>query len=133
MSAFILSFVVILLNLHFHLIVLIFFVLPRYNRLRDKFPAASFSGRPILSEAGFDLLNSLLTYDPDKVQFRISNGHLLMCSCILIMQTCLSTLVSIVQRISADDALKHKWFSEVPLPKSKDFMPTFPALNELDR
>jgi len=110
-----------------------FFVLPRYNRLRDKFPAASFSGRPILSEAGFDLLNSLLTYDPDKVQFRISNGHLLMCSCILIMHTCLSTLVSIVQRISADDALKHKWFSEVPLPKSKDFMPTFPALNELDR
>ena len=110
-----------------------FFNLLRYNRLRDKFPAASFSGRPILSEAGFDLLNSLLTYDPDKVQFRISNGHLLMCSCILIMHTCLSTLVSIVQRISADDALKHKWFSEVPLPKSKDFMPTFPALNELDR
>ncbi|CAN6239950.1 unnamed protein product [Urochloa humidicola] len=78
------------------------FVKQPYNRLRDKFPAASFSGRPILSEAGFDLLNSLLTYDPDK-------------------------------RISADDALKHKWFSEVPLPKSKDFMPTFPALNELDR
>ncbi|ONM16457.1 hypothetical protein ZEAMMB73_Zm00001d003222 [Zea mays] len=78
------------------------FVKQPYNRLRDKFPAASFSGRPILSEAGFDLLNRLLTYDPDK-------------------------------RISADDALKHKWFSEVPLPKSKDFMPTFPALNELDR
>ena len=132
-STFILPFVAILLNVLFHLTVLIFFNLLRYNRLRDKFPAASFSGRPILSEAGFDLLNSLLTYDPDKVQFRISNGHLLMCSCILIMHTCLSTLVSIVQRISADDALKHKWFSEVPLPKSKDFMPTFPALNELDR
>ncbi|XP_062226006.1 cyclin-dependent kinase G-2-like [Phragmites australis] len=78
------------------------FVKQPCNRLRDKFPAVSFSGRPILSEAGFDLLNGLLTYDPDK-------------------------------RISADDALKHKWFSEVPLPKSKDFMPTFPALNELDR
>ncbi|KAK3142231.1 hypothetical protein QOZ80_4BG0343930 [Eleusine coracana subsp. coracana] len=78
------------------------FVKQPYNRLRDKFPAASFSGRPILSEAGFDLLNSLLTYDPDK-------------------------------RISADEALQHKWFSEVPLPKSRDFMPTFPALNELDR
>nr|TKW09298.1 hypothetical protein SEVIR_6G085400v2 [Setaria viridis] len=77
------------------------FVKQPYNRLRDKFPAASFSGRPILSEVGFDLLNNLLTYDPDK-------------------------------RISIDDALKHKWFSEVPLPKSKDFMPTFPALNELD-
>ena len=85
MSAFILSFVVILLNLHFHLIVLIFFVLPRYNRLRDKFPAASFSGRPILSEAGFDLLNSLLTYDPDKVQFIISNWHYF---CVLVFSSC---------------------------------------------
>uniref|UniRef100_K3YMD2 [RNA-polymerase]-subunit kinase n=1 Tax=Setaria italica TaxID=4555 RepID=K3YMD2_SETIT len=77
------------------------FVKQPYNRLRDKFPAASFSGRQILSEVGFDLLNNLLTYDPDK-------------------------------HISIDDALKHKWFSEVPLPKSKDFMPTFPTLNELD-
>jgi hypothetical protein len=41
----------------------------RYNRLREKFPAASFSGtRPNLSEAGFDLLNKLLTYDPEKVK-----------------------------------------------------------------
>ncbi|XP_052151774.1 cyclin-dependent kinase G-2 isoform X1 [Oryza glaberrima] len=78
------------------------FVKQPYNRLRDKFPAASFSGRPILSEAGFDLLNNLLTYDPEK-------------------------------RLSADAALQHEWFREVPLPKSKDFMPTFPALNELDR
>ncbi|KAF7002324.1 hypothetical protein CFC21_017828 [Triticum aestivum] len=78
------------------------FVKQPYNRLRDKFPAASFSGRPNLSEAGFDLLNKLLTYDPAK-------------------------------RISAEAALEHPWFSEVPLPKSKDFMPTFPALNELDR
>ncbi|VAH33564.1 unnamed protein product [Triticum turgidum subsp. durum] len=77
------------------------FVKQPYNRLRDKFPAASFSGRPNLSEAGFDLLNKLLTYDPAK-------------------------------RISAEAALEHPWFSEVPLPKSKDFMPTFPALNELD-
>ncbi|XP_047071027.1 cyclin-dependent kinase G-2-like isoform X1 [Lolium rigidum] len=79
------------------------FVKQPYNRLREKFPAASFSGtRPNLSEAGFDLLNKLLTYDPEK-------------------------------RISADAALQHPWFHEVPLPKSKDFMPTFPALNELDR
>uniref|UniRef100_A0ACD5URS4 Uncharacterized protein n=3 Tax=Avena sativa TaxID=4498 RepID=A0ACD5URS4_AVESA len=79
------------------------FVKQPYNRLREKFPAASFSGtRPNLSEAGFDLLNKFLTYDPEK-------------------------------RISADAALQHQWFHEVPLPKSKDFMPTFPALNELDR
>ena len=38
-----------------------------------------------------------------------------------------------MQRISADDALNHEWFREVPLPKTKDFMPTFPALNEQDR
>ncbi|KAJ4790532.1 Cyclin-dependent kinase 2 [Rhynchospora pubera] len=73
-----------------------------YNRLREKFPATSFSGRPTLSEAGFDLLNRLLTYDPER-------------------------------RISAEEALRHPWFSEVPLPKSKDFMPTFPAHNDKDR
>nr|WNT93104.1 CDKG1-2 protein [Phyllostachys edulis] len=78
------------------------FVKQQYNRLRNKFPAASFTGGPILSEAGFDLLNRLLTYDPEK-------------------------------RISADAALKHEWFCEIPLPTSKDFMPTFPALNEQDR
>uniref|UniRef100_A0A6N2MXG8 Protein kinase domain-containing protein n=1 Tax=Salix viminalis TaxID=40686 RepID=A0A6N2MXG8_SALVM len=30
-------------------------------------------------------------------------------------------------RITAEAALNHDWFREVPLPKSKDFMPTFPA------
>ncbi|KAG8071342.1 hypothetical protein GUJ93_ZPchr0006g46377 [Zizania palustris] len=73
-----------------------------FNRLRHKFRAVSFTGGPTLSEAGFDLLNRLLTYDPEK-------------------------------RISADDALNHEWFCELPLPRSKDFMPTFPALNEQDR
>jgi hypothetical protein len=41
--------------------------------------------------------------------------------------------VPFIQRISADDALNHDWFCEVPLPKTKEFMPTFPALNEQDR
>ncbi|KAA0065830.1 peptidyl-prolyl cis-trans isomerase FKBP16-1 [Cucumis melo var. makuwa] len=31
------------------------------------------------------------------------------------------------QRISAEEALDHEWCREVPLPKSKEFMPTFPA------
>ncbi|XVF11573.1 hypothetical protein REPUB_Repub08aG0039100 [Reevesia pubescens] len=66
-----------------------------YNLLRKKFPAASFTGSPVLSDAGFDLLNRLLTHDPEK-------------------------------RITADDALNHGWFCEVPLPKSKEFLPTFP-------
>ncbi|XP_009594363.2 cyclin-dependent kinase G-2-like [Nicotiana tomentosiformis] len=68
------------------------------NLLRKKFPATSFTGLPLLSDAGFDLLNRLVTYDPEK-------------------------------RITADAALNHDWFREVPLPKSKEFMPTFPALN----
>ncbi|KAH1131358.1 hypothetical protein J1N35_002736 [Gossypium stocksii] len=66
----------------------------RYNLLRKKFPVASFTGSAVLSDAGFDLLNRLLTYDPEK-------------------------------RITADDALKHDWFRELPLPKSKEFLPTF--------
>jgi cell division cycle 2-like protein len=78
------------------------FVKQPRNRLREKFPAVSFTGGLILSEAGFDLLSRLLTYDPEK-------------------------------RISADAAFNHEWFREVPLPKTKDFMPTLPALNEQDR
>ncbi|KAJ4839392.1 hypothetical protein Tsubulata_016844 [Turnera subulata] len=78
------------------------FVKHQYNLLRRKFPATSFTGSPVLSDAGFDLLNRLLTYDPEK-------------------------------RITAEDALNHDWFREVPLPKSKDFMPTFPAQHAQDR
>ncbi|MFQ6666584.1 hypothetical protein Gotur_032887 [Gossypium turneri] len=66
----------------------------RYNLLRKRFPVASFTGSAVLSDAGFDLLNRLLTYDPEK-------------------------------RITAGDALKHDWFRELPLPKSKEFLPTF--------
>ncbi|XVE54516.1 hypothetical protein DITRI_Ditri03aG0088300 [Diplodiscus trichospermus] len=66
-----------------------------YNLLRRKFPVASFTGSTVLSDAGFDLLNRLLAYDPEK-------------------------------RISADDAFNHDWFCELPLPKSKEFLPTFP-------
>nr|QYW07097.1 G-type cyclin-dependent kinase 1 [Dimocarpus longan] len=78
------------------------FVKHQYNLLRKKFPATSFTGSPVLSDAGFDLLNKLLTYDPEK-------------------------------RITAEAALNHDWFREVPLPKSKDFMPTFPAQHAQDR
>ncbi|KAM3358605.1 cyclin-dependent kinase G-2 [Capsicum galapagoense] len=79
------------------------FVKHQYNNLRKKFQnATAFTGLPILSEAGLDLLNKLLTYDPEK-------------------------------RITADAALNHEWFREVPLPKSKEFMPTFPAQHAQDR
>ncbi|KAE9610508.1 putative protein-serine/threonine kinase CMGC-CDK-PITSLRE family [Lupinus albus] len=78
------------------------FVKHQYNLLRKKFPATSFTGSPVLSDSGFDLLNKLLTYDPEK-------------------------------RITAEAALNHEWFREVPLPKSKEFMPTFPAQHAQDR
>lgn len=78
------------------------FVKHQYNLLRKKFPATSFTGSPVLSDSGFDLLNKLLTYDPEK-------------------------------RITAEEALNHEWFREVPLPKSKEFMPTFPARHAQER
>lgn len=37
------------------------------------------------------------------------------------------------QRITAEEALNHPWFQEVPLAKSKEFMPTFPAQHAQDR
>ncbi|KAA0061333.1 cyclin-dependent kinase G-2-like [Cucumis melo var. makuwa] len=32
-----------------------------FNQLRKKFPATSFTGSPVLSKSGFDLLSKLLT------------------------------------------------------------------------
>ncbi|KAL9164725.1 hypothetical protein ABFS82_06G122800 [Erythranthe guttata] len=72
------------------------FVEHKYNQLRKIFQAH------VLSDGGLDLLNKLLTYDPEK-------------------------------RITAEAALVHEWFREIPLPKSKEFMPTFPARHEQDR
>lgn len=48
----------------------------RYNLLRKKFPPTSFTGSPVLSDSGFDLLNKLLTYDPEKV---ILDLHVVSC------------------------------------------------------
>ncbi|RZC56947.1 hypothetical protein C5167_015810 [Papaver somniferum] len=78
------------------------FAKQQYNLLRKKFPPTAFTGSPVLSDAGFDLLNRLLTYDPAK-------------------------------RITAEEAVNHEWFREVPLPMSRDLMPTFPAKHAQDR
>lgn len=67
----------------------------RCSYLRQRFPLVSFTGSPVVSNAGFDLLSRLLTYDPRK-------------------------------RMTAEEALDHGWFREVPRPNTKDFMPTFP-------
>jgi serine/threonine protein kinase len=58
-----------------------------YNNLSTKLPA--------LSKHGLDLLNQMLTYDPDK-------------------------------RITARQALSHRYFQELPLPAAHSLMPTFP-------
>jgi len=50
---------------------------------------------PMVGQAGVQLLNGLLTYDP-------------------------------AQRLTADEALRHAFFSERPYPKAPIDMPTFP-------
>ncbi|KAH7680866.1 [RNA-polymerase]-subunit kinase protein [Dioscorea alata] len=72
------------------------------DKLREKFRPTFFSGHPVLSLAGLDLLRRLLCYNP-------------------------------AERITAEEALQHEWFREVPLPKSKDFLPTFPSQNTRER
>ncbi|PSC68206.1 cyclin-dependent kinase G-2-like isoform X1 [Micractinium conductrix] len=62
-----------------------------YNYLRKEFPS--------LSDAGVDLLNRLLTYDPER-------------------------------RITARQALRHPYFSERPLPRLPEYMPTFPSAHD---
>ncbi|KAE9610126.1 hypothetical protein Lal_00006352 [Lupinus albus] len=42
------------------------FIKQPFNMLKRKFRATSFIGLPVLSELGFDLLEKLLTYDPEK-------------------------------------------------------------------
>jgi cell division cycle 2-like protein len=63
-----------------------------YNTLRSRFGN-------YLSDRGFELINKLLTYDPDR-------------------------------RIAADDALKHEYFKETPLPIDATLFPTWPAKSE---
>ena len=70
-------------------------VLPeyKYNNLPDTV------GKKRMSELGFDLLNRLLTYCPEK-------------------------------RITADQALEHKFFTETPLPVDPSMFSTWPAKSE---
>ncbi|KAJ9549524.1 hypothetical protein OSB04_022067 [Centaurea solstitialis] len=95
------------------------FVKHQYNLLRRKFPATSFTGSPVLSDAGFDLLNKLLTMTLRSILVSVVNHFM--------------GILEYLQRITAEAALEHEWFREVPLPKSKDFMPTFPAHHAQDR
>lgn len=37
------------------------------------------------------------------------------------------------KRITAEEALKHPWFKESPLPEAIEDMPQFPSLNEMSR
>lgn len=71
---------------------------------------------------------TLKRYFPGKTT--IDRLHLLVCFMVVLL---IYTCHMVMQRITAEDALKHEWFHEVPLPKSKDFMPTFPAQHAQDR
>ena len=96
----------------------------------------------MLSDSGFDLLNKLLTYDPEKVDNKLSEDLALQSVDFFLfginrLVDCYRGLIRLIvfflQRITAEAALNHDWFREVPLPKSKDFMPTFPAQHAQDR
>lgn len=102
--------------------------------MRKKFPATSFIGSPALTDLGFDLLSKLLTYDPEKV---ISSIKIFLYSRIsldirfFVVMKFIGPSLSL-QRITAEDALNHKWFLEAPLPRS-DFRPSLPAVQSQNR
>ncbi|XP_074654022.1 cyclin-dependent kinase 11B-like isoform X2 [Tubulanus polymorphus] len=64
-----------------------------YNTLRNRFG-------PYLTDAGFEMLNRFLTYNPKK-------------------------------RITSEEALKHEYFTEAPLPVDPSMFPTWPAKSEM--
>ncbi|KAL0421533.1 UNVERIFIED_CONTAM: Cyclin-dependent kinase G-2 [Sesamum latifolium] len=72
--------------------------------------------RPALGDSGLAFLLPLVIANLDAWIFQISHYEM-----------------GSVQRITAEAALNHEWFREVPLPKSKEFMPTFPAQHAQDR
>ncbi|KAK9812599.1 hypothetical protein WJX72_000301 [[Myrmecia] bisecta] len=69
-----------------------------YNKLREKFPAQA---------VAFDGRPTL-----GEDGFDLLNKLLTLCP---------------QKRISAKEALQHKWFSTIPLPREKELMPTFPV------
>ncbi len=55
------------------------------------------------------------------------------CTLLYISVTSSTLFHVIVQRISAENALKHPYFTTSPLPMPRDLLPTFPARSELGR
>jgi cell division cycle 2-like protein len=102
--------------------------------LRKKFPARSFTGSPVLSNLGFDLLSKLLSYDPEKVKFiyKALNSSLVPPCRNLYVHEIYEDLFLSLQRITAETALNHDWFREVPLPRS-DFKLNFPVWHDQER
>jgi hypothetical protein len=82
------------------------------SKLRSMFPAQNFAGGISLNETGFHLLESLLHMDPNQVLTFVHVQCLLMCALCM-------------QRITAEEAVHHRWFHEEPLPTHMSNMPMF--------
>ncbi|MEW5307549.1 MAG: hypothetical protein WDW36_009937 [Sanguina aurantia] len=74
-----------------------FRVLP--STLRSRFTSAFGGSAATLTEAGLDLMQAMLAYDPER-------------------------------RLTAHEALEHRWFKESPLPQKQALMPQFATLKE---
>ncbi|XP_071728376.1 cyclin-dependent kinase G-1-like [Rutidosis leptorrhynchoides] len=67
------------------------FVNQSFNTLRKRFAAATFTGAPMLTELGLDLLNKLLTYDPSKrISAKDALNHQWFCEAPLPAEHCFS-------------------------------------------
>lgn len=90
------------------------------NNLRQRFSLS-------LSDLGIELLNKYVSL----------NNDLFIIYCYLfsffILNKCFSRFLTYdpQQRISAEDALKHGYFTEAPLPIDPQMFPTWPAKSEL--
>eukprot|EP00798_Chlamydomonas_sp_ICE-L_P001013 gene1013-3847_t len=91
----------------------------RPSELRIMFQA-SFGGVAIMSESGFDLLSLLPAF---VVVASFGGGAILSESGFDLLSQLLAFDPD--RRISCEDAMNHRWFSEAPLPTKKELMPMF--------
>lgn len=89
------------------------------NNLRQRFSLS-------LSDLGVELLNKYAFSDAQQFRTGITLHSLSFLKCI-----CRFLTYDPQQRITAEDALKHGYFTEAPLPIDPQMFPTWPAKSEL--